>query len=114
MMGTDGICTIGKGPQPRITGKTNWTFSGQQYNMYQREHDLLFASIRKNQPMNDGKRMATSTLLAIMGRTAAYTGQEITWDQMMNGQEKLFPDSLDWKGSLAVKPLAQPGVTKFI
>ena len=31
--------------------------------MYQREHDVLFASIRKGQPINDGKRMATSTLL---------------------------------------------------
>ena len=114
MLGTEGTCTIGKGPQPRIAGKTTWAFTGQQYNMYQKEHDLLFASIRKDQPMNDGKRMATSTLLAIMGRMAAYTGQEITWDQMMNGQEKLFPDPLEWNGSLAVKPLAQPGVTKFV
>jgi hypothetical protein len=114
ILGTDGTCTIGRGPVPRIEGKNTWTFTGQQYNMYQKEHDLLFASIRKGQPMNDGKRMATSTLLAIMGRTAAYTGQEITWDQMMNGQEKLFPDPLEWNGSLAVKPLAQPGVTKFL
>ena len=91
MLGTEGTCTIGRGPPPRIEGKTNWTFSGQQYNMYQREHDLLFASIRKNQPMNDGKRMATSTLLAIMGRMAAYTGQQVTWDQALNSQEKLVP-----------------------
>jgi myo-inositol 2-dehydrogenase / D-chiro-inositol 1-dehydrogenase len=114
LLGTDGTCTIGKGPQPRIQGKTNWAFTGQQYNMYQREHDLLFAAIRKNQPMNDGKRMATSTLLAIMGRMAAYTGKEITWDQAMNSQEKLFPEKLDWNGSLEVQPRAQPGVTKFI
>jgi len=89
-------------------------FSGQQYNMYQKEHDLLFASIRKNQPMNDGKRMATSTLLALMGRMAAYTGQQVTWDQAMNSQEKLVPDHIDWKGSLAVKPRAEPGVTKLV
>jgi len=114
MLGTDGACTIGRGPAPRIEGKTNWTFSGQQYNMYQKEHDLLFASIRKGQPMNDGKRMATSTLLAIMGRMAAYTGQQVTWDQAMNSQEKLFPEHLDWKGSLEVKPLAQPGINKLV
>jgi len=114
IMGTEGICTIGRGPQPRIEGKTNWVFSGQQYNMYQKEHDLLFASIRKNQPMNDGKRMATSTLLALMGRMAAYTGQQVTWDQAMNSQEKLVPDHIDWKGSLAVKPRAEPGVTKLV
>ncbi len=82
--------------------------------MYQKEHDLLFASIRKGQPMNDGKRMATSTLLAIMGRMAAYTGQQVTWDQAMNSQEKLFPEHLDWKGSLEVKPRAEPGITKLV
>jgi predicted dehydrogenase len=114
MLGTDGACTIGRGPAPRIEGKTNWTFSGQQYDMYQKEHDLLFASIRKGQPMNDGKRMATSTLLALMGRMAAYTGQQVTWDQAMNSQEKLFPDHLDWKGSLEVKPRALPGITKLV
>jgi predicted dehydrogenase len=114
ILGSDGTCTIGRGPKPRIEGKTNWTFAGQQYNMYQREHDLLFSSIRRNQPMNDGKRMATSTLLAMMGRMAAYTGQQITWDQAMNSQEKLFPESLDWSGSHDVMPRAEPGRTKFL
>jgi len=114
ILGTDGTCTIGRGPQPRIEGKTNWTFSGQQYNMYQREHDLLFASIRKNQPINDGKRLATSTLLAIMGRMAAYTGQQVTWEQALNSQEKLFPENLDWNGSLPVAPRAEPGITKLV
>jgi len=114
MLGTDGACTIGRGPQPRIEGKTNWTFSGKPYDMYQKEHDLLFASIRKGQPLNDGKRLATSTLLGIMGRMAAYTGQQVTWDQAMNSQEKLFPEGLDWKGSLEVKPRAEPGITKLV
>ena len=109
MLGADGTCTIGRGPHPRIEGKTNWTFTGQQYNMYQREHDLLFASIRKNQPMNDGKRMAASTMLAMMGRMAAYTGQEVTWDQAMNSQEKLFPDHLEWNGSLPFPPAGAAG-----
>ncbi len=114
VLGVDGTCTIGRSPTPRIEGKTNWTWSGEKYDMYQREHDVLFASIRKQQPVNDGKRMATSTLLAIMGRMAAYTGQEVTWDQALNSQEKLFPDHLDWNGSLAVAPRAQPGITKLV
>jgi hypothetical protein len=50
----------------------------------------------------------------MMGRMAAYTGQEITWDMAMNSQEKLFPDHLDWTGSLPVNPRAQPGITKFV
>ena len=114
ILGTEGSCTIGRGPVPHIEGKTNWTFTGQQYNMYQREHDLLFAAIRKNQPINNGKRMATSTLLGMMGRMAAYTGQQVTWDQALNSQWKLVPDHIDWNGKLDVAPIAQPGITKMV
>lgn len=114
ILGTDGTCTIGRGPVPRIEGKTNWTWNGQKYDMYQREHDVLFAAIRRNQPINDGKRMATSTLLAMMGRMAAYSGQQLTWDQALNSQEKRFPDTLDWNGSHEYMPLAEPGKTKFV
>jgi predicted dehydrogenase len=114
ILGSDGTCTIGRGPVPKIEGKTNWTWSGEKYDMYQREHDVLFASIRKAQPVNDGKRMATSTLLSMMGRMAAYTGQEITWNQALNSQEKLFPDHLDWNGTMEVVPRAEPGITKFV
>ncbi len=114
ILGTEGNLTIGRGPVPRIEGKNVWTWNGQKYDMYQREHDLLFASIRKGQPINDGKRMATSTLLAMMGRMAAYTGQEVTWEQALNSQQKLFPEHLDWGGKMPFAPRAQPGITKFI
>ena len=114
LLGTDGTLTIGRGPVPKIEGKNPWTWTGEKYDMYQREHDLLFASIRKHQPINDGKRMTTSTLLAMMGRMAAYTGQEITWDQALNSQQKLFPDQLDWDGPMTTVPRALPGITKFI
>jgi myo-inositol 2-dehydrogenase / D-chiro-inositol 1-dehydrogenase len=114
ILGTKGSATIGRGPNPRIQGEKSWTFSGLKNDMYQAEHDALFAAIRRNQPINDGERMATSTLLAIMGRMAAYTGQQITWDQAMSSQEVLYPyDKLDWGGTLAVPPLARPGITKF-
>ncbi len=113
ILGSEGSCTIGRSPIPRIEGKTNWTWSGQKYDMYQREHDVLFASIRKGQPVNDGKRLATSTLLAIIGRMAAYTGQEVTWEQALNSQEKLFPEHLSWDSSLPVAPRAEPGITKL-
>jgi myo-inositol 2-dehydrogenase/D-chiro-inositol 1-dehydrogenase len=45
--------------------------------IYQVEHDELFASIRKGEPINDGTWMAHSTLMAIMGRMAAYTGKNV-------------------------------------
>lgn len=114
ILGSEGTCTIGRGPNPRIEGKEKWTWSGQKYDMYQKEHDMLFASIRRNQPINDGKRLATSTLLAIMGRMAAYTGQQITWEQALNSQESLVPEKIDWNGALPVNPRAMPGITKFI
>lgn len=114
IMGTKGICTIGRGPTPRIAGATNWTFSGQRNDMYQAEHDALFAAIRRGQPINDGKWMTTSTMLAMMGRMAAYTGQQITWEQALNSQEKLVPDNLEWNGSLPARPVPLPGITKFV
>lgn len=114
IMGSDGTCTIGRGPTPRIEGKVNWTWTGQKYDMYQREHDVLFAAVRRNQAINDGKRLATSTLLAIMGRMAAYTGQQVTWEQALNSQERLIPEKLDWNGSLPFPPRAMPGITKLV
>src|SRR5262245_47607042 len=58
---------------------SDWFYDGAQNEMYQTEHDELFASIRSGRSINNGEYMAWSTLLAIMGRMAAYTGQLITW-----------------------------------
>jgi hypothetical protein len=82
--------------------------------MFQIEHDELFASIRNGKPINDGVWMAHSTLMAIMGRMAAYTGQEITWDQAMNSQLKLVPDDLTWEMDFPIRPMAVPGQTPFV
>ena len=81
--------------------------------MYQTEHDELFASIRGGKPINNGEYMAKSTLLAIMGRMAAYTGQAITWEQALNSKEDLSPPRYDWDVPLPVPPVAMPGQTKF-
>ena len=112
--GTKGIAVIGRGPLPRIEGQTTWTFKGVKNDMYQAEHDRLFASIRQQKPINDGERMATSTLLAIMGRMAAYTGQQVTWEQAMNSQDRIFPEKVEWDMALPVRPMALPGVTKLL
>ncbi len=63
--------------------------------------------------MNNGDYMARSTLLAIMGRMATYTGQKITWDQAMNSKEDLSPKAYTW-GAAPEPVIAVPGVTKFI
>ena len=117
IMGSDGVAHIVRafsGPFV-IRGKKSWRFHEEPAtDMYQNEHDALFASIRSGKPINDGVRMAYSTLLAIMGRMAAYTGQEITWEQAMNSQESLFPAECTWATPISVPPVAMPGQTKFV
>ncbi|HWW01103.1 MAG TPA: Gfo/Idh/MocA family oxidoreductase [Candidatus Acidoferrum sp.] len=115
LMGSEGIGKSGW-MAPYIKGKETWRYreTGPKVDMYQIEHNELFASIRSGQPMNDGHWMAQSTLMGLMGRMAAYTGQEITWEQAMNSEEKIVPDPIDWKMKLDIAPLAMPGVTKLV
>lgn len=117
IMGADGVGTIGGWGDPVIKGRNqwhSWQYSGPKGNMYQIEHDELFASIRNGKPINDGVWMAHSSLMAIMGRMAAYTGKAVTWEQALNSQLKLVPDNLTWEQELPIRPLATPGQTKFI
>jgi predicted dehydrogenase len=113
IVGAHGICTIGRGRTPVIEGETNWRYQGPRGNKYQTEHDELFASIRSGKPINDGVRMARTTLMAIMGRMAAYTGKEIGWQQALHSQQQLVPDELDWNTKVIEPPLAVPGLTQF-
>ena len=80
--------------------------------MYQIEHDEMFAAIRAGKPINNGEAAAQSTLLALMGRTAAYTGQVITPDMILNSKEDLSPPRYEF-GPLAMPPVPVPGTTKF-
>ncbi len=113
VVGSQGICTIAGTRGPVITGEHSWRYTGPANNMYQTEHDELIASIRSGKPINDGARMAKTTLMALMGRMAAYTGQKITWEQAMNSQDRLGPENLDWSTKIDPRPLAVPGLTKF-
>jgi len=114
LMGSHGTGTIKGWNDPVITWKESWRCSAPKGDMYQIEHNELFASIRNGQPINDGIWMAHSTLMAIMGRMAAYTGQEITWDQALNSQLQLVPDNLTWDTDFPIRPMAQPGRTEFV
>ena len=85
---------------------------------YQIEHDKLFKSIRDGNVINDGEYGAKSTLTAIMGRMATYTGKEINWNQIMESDQNLVPDNLDWSSTPPVIPNSEgkypipiPGVT---
>src|SRR5213079_3615801 len=81
-----------------ITGAAPWSCDAQtpRPNPYVQEHADLIASIRAGKPLNEGQRVAESTLTAIMGRESAYSGQEVTWEQLMKSTMDLRPDGLTW------------------
>jgi predicted dehydrogenase len=58
---------------------------------YVQEHIDLVTSIRTGKPFNEAENTAMSTLVGIMGRVSAYTGKEVTIDEMMNSDIKLGP-----------------------
>jgi hypothetical protein len=80
----------------------------------QQEHNDLIASIKAGKPINDLKRIAESTLTAIMGREAAYTGQVIEWDALMAADQDLAPTDLDAVSfaELVVPAVPVPGRTR--
>lgn len=97
-------------------GDTIWkptNFKNDAGEMYQVEHNELFASIRAGKPINDTERGANSCLMAIMARQAAYTGQAVTWEQAMSSRESLVPDNLSWDTPAPPAVVAVPGQTKF-
>lgn len=91
-------------------------------NPYQVEHDELFAAIAKGEyKFADAENAAKSTLTAIMGRLATYSGQIVEYDAALNSQTLLMPEKLDWNASPKVLPgpdgiypCAVPGVFKVV
>ncbi len=100
-------------PLHQITGPNAWSYEGEGNDMYQAEHDELFASIRRGEPINDGVWMARSTLLALMARMAAWTGQTVTWEQALNSKERLGPETYAF-GDLPAPALRVPGRTQLL
>jgi myo-inositol 2-dehydrogenase / D-chiro-inositol 1-dehydrogenase len=112
--GSKGKCVVDcTRDKHEITGQAAWKYSGPKNDMYQTEHDELFKGIRDGKPLNHGVWMAQSTMLAIAGRMAAYTGQVISWDEAMNSKESLLPEKLTWDAPVKLPPIAMPGKTKF-
>jgi predicted dehydrogenase len=88
VMGTEGVLYTG-GKNTRIEnfdGEVIWQYDREANPFvggHQQEHVHLVESIRQNQKVNQAEDIALSTLVSIMGREAAYTGKEITWDEIM-------------------------------
>jgi len=84
--------------------------------MYQNEHNTLFAGIRSGNYFNDGVKAAESTMLGVLARMVAYTGQTITYEDALNSQEVLGPsiDEYTMNMEWPMKAVARPGITKFV
>jgi predicted dehydrogenase len=81
-----------------LKGQVVWKYQEEgadpgktKFNPYDQEHVDLVTAIRTNKPINEAEHVAHATLTAIMGRTAAYTGKEVKWDEIMDSQERLGP-----------------------
>lgn len=92
----------------RIPGGQNWRFRDQDPNPYQQEHLDLMESIRAGKPLNEAQETAEATLMGIMGRESAYSGQFVEWDQMLNSNQRLGPKKYEF-GPLAFPEVAIPG-----
>jgi len=94
-----------------IRGENPWRYDGQRGNAYVHEHKHLIEAMGGKYYINEGRQVGESTLAAIMGRMAGYTGKEITWEQALNSEESLLP-KLEF-GPCEVPPVAMPGKTPF-
>lgn len=97
-----------------ISGGSEWRFDADNRNPYEQEHvDLIASILGEGRYLNKAKRVAESTLTAIMGRMSAYTGKSITWEQALSSQLDLSPDAYSFS-DLPVRPVAVPGKTPLI
>ena len=78
--------------------------------MYDLEHEEFFAAIRSGNRKDDAAWIGHSTTVAILGRTACYSGKRITWEDMWKAEQKLVPDVIDMNGKMPIAPLRIPGV----
>lgn len=108
--GSKGTANI-SGAKIEGADSSSWRYRGKSPNPYQQEHDELFASIRSGQPLNEGEYGAYSTMTAIMGRMATYCGKELTWEQVLNSEIDLAPNSYAWDAAPPAPSIAVPGVT---
>lgn len=118
--GSKGTCDIG-GSRINVKGGEGWHYRGENPNPYQVEHDDLFASIRAGNPINEAEQGAKSSMTAILGRMATYSGQELNWDDALNSKISIMPTEFTFEATPPSLPNAEglyalpvPGVTKVV
>jgi predicted dehydrogenase len=113
VVGTQGF-SYTDGAQGYIKGAKAYKYPDESPNPYVQEHTDLIASIRGGNPLNEGKRIAESTLTAIMGRMSAYTGRALNWDWVKNASKLDLSPAEYTFGDLPVRPVAVPGETPLV
>ena len=120
VVGTKGRADLNVGSRLfRITGPNAWEQrlkTGEDG--HQLEHFPLVEAIRNDTPYNELEMAAKSTMTAIMGRMATYSGKLIEWDEAINSKLQLMPENVTWEMEPPVKPdadgnypIAVPGQT---
>ncbi len=121
LVGTKGVVKCGDATISS-KGKSLYAYDKKsENNPYQTEHDELFAAIAKGQyKFADAEHGAKSTMTAIMGRMATYSGQVMEWDKVINSGISIMPTKFAWDADMPNKPdangfypIAIPGVTKY-
>jgi predicted dehydrogenase len=118
-VGTKGTCDVSGYV---IRGANPWRAKGELgKNAYQQEHDDLFDAIRNDKPYNEGEYGAHSTMTAILGRMATYSGKVIEWKDAIESQIDLMPKQFAWDAEAPVNPgpdgmypRAVPGKTRVV
>jgi len=113
--------TTFKGQNPQRSNMI-WTskVAPDQQDPYLNEWNDLMDAIRNDKPYNEAKRGVEASLVSNMGRMAAHTGQEITFEEMLNCEHEFAPDvdklTMDSPAPLVAKdgkyPMPMPGITK--
>lgn len=113
VVGTKGSA-IFDGGNSIIKGENPFKYDGLSPSSRIQEHADLISSIRKGEPLNEGRQIAESTMVAIMIRMSAYTGRTLSWKWVMNASKlDLSPPKYEF-GDLPVRPVAVPGVTPLV
>jgi predicted dehydrogenase len=104
------IGTIGESDsEATIRGANRFRYR-EKHNSTVLEHKVLQDSIRQGKARNDALDYAVdSTLSCVMGREAAYTGQKVTWEEMLNSDLDLVAKDYHFNSQPPVRPVAMPG-----
>ncbi|MEM6345983.1 MAG: Gfo/Idh/MocA family oxidoreductase [Bacteroidota bacterium] len=119
--------TNGSAPKPGVlltrSGYSMFNHNSKKDpNPYQVEHDELFAAIAKGEyKFADAENGAKSTMTALLGRAATYSGQVVEWDDLMQSEISLMPEKFSFDAEPPIKPNADgyypiptPGITKMV